>query len=51
VAGVAILVTGSYVLGAAVLVASVIAIGTILSGRNPWWIRSPLDRRKRPGSN
>jgi hypothetical protein len=39
------------VLGVAVLVASIIAIATILSGRNPWWIRSPFDRRKRSDRN
>jgi hypothetical protein len=47
VAGVVFLATGSYMPGAIVLLSSVIAIGVILSGRNPWWLRSPLDRRKR----
>jgi hypothetical protein len=50
VAGVVFLAVGKYVLGEAIVVASLIAIRAISQGRNPWWIRSPLDRRKPPGS-
>jgi hypothetical protein len=49
------LATGRYLAGAVVLAASVVAIVTILRGRNPWWIRGPLDyweaRRKQSDSN
>jgi hypothetical protein len=38
--------TVSAVMMALVLVGSVAAVVTILSGRNPRWLRSPLDRRE-----
>jgi hypothetical protein len=41
----AMLVTGSEVVIAVPLLAvSVVCIGVILSGRNPRWMQSPLDR-------
>jgi hypothetical protein len=45
VAGIAMLVTGAYVLGGVVFVASAGAAVVVACGRNPWWMRSPLDRR------
>jgi hypothetical protein len=33
------------VAGAVMLAVSLLAIGAIRRGENPWWIRSPLDRR------
>jgi hypothetical protein len=34
------------VAGAVILAVSLLAIGAIRRGENPWWIRSPLDRRR-----
>jgi hypothetical protein len=45
------LATGKYVSGAFILILSVHAIVAILRGRNPWQIRSPLDRHKPPDPN
>jgi hypothetical protein len=33
-------------LSAGFLALSVLAIAVVLSGRNPWWLRSPFDRKK-----
>jgi len=44
-AGVVIAGTGDYLLGGVVFVVSAVAVVIVASGRNPWWLRSPLDRR------
>jgi hypothetical protein len=50
-AGIVFLAVGKYVAGGAILAGSLIAIATIVRGRDPWWIRAPLDRRNPPDSN
>jgi hypothetical protein len=45
------LAMGRYLVGGLLLAGSLAAIWMIQRGRNPWWMRSPLDRRTPPDSN
>jgi hypothetical protein len=49
VAVVAWVTTGDWLLaalGVVVIAITVVAVRMILVGRNPWWLRGPLDRRR-----
>jgi hypothetical protein len=39
------LARGKYVVGGLLLVVSVCTLWLISRGRNPWWMRSPFERR------